>query len=67
MAMVTWLGGANILIAFHNRRVGKPAWSALKSFTFDFTGFNAIEWLAFAILGAVALAFLYLAVSLTPR
>jgi heme/copper-type cytochrome/quinol oxidase subunit 1 len=67
MAIVTWLGGANILIAFHNRRVGKPAWSALKSFTFAFTGFNALEWLVFALLAAVALTFLFLAISLPPR
>jgi hypothetical protein len=67
LAVVTWLGGANVLIARHYRRMGKPAWSGLRPFASPFQGFNATEWLIFAILAAVALGFLVLAVSLSPR
>src|SRR2546426_7199313 len=31
LAAVTWLGGGNILVAYHYKRVGKSAWSAFSS------------------------------------
>jgi len=41
----SWLIGANILVASHYRRVGKPWWSGFKPFAFPFNDFNAREWL----------------------
>jgi hypothetical protein len=67
LAAVTWLIGANILIAYHYKRVGKPAWSGFKPFAFPFRHFNAKEWLILAALAALAFTFGGFAISLNPR
>ena len=67
LAAVTWLGGANILIAYHYKRMGKSAWSGLKPFAFPLRDFNAKEWLMLAALAALSLLFGVLAMSLSPR
>ena len=67
LAAVTWLGGGNILVAYHYKRVGKPAWSGFKPFAFPFRRFNAKEWLILAGLAAITFTFAGLAMSLNPR
>jgi hypothetical protein len=67
LAAVTWLGGANILVAYHYKRIEKSAWSGFKPFAFPFRHFNAKEWLMLAGLAALALTFVGLAISLNPR
>lgn len=67
LAAVTWLGGANILVAYHYKRVGKPAWSGFKPFAFPFRHFNAKEWLILAGLAALVLTLGGFSISLNPR
>ena len=67
LAAVTWLGGGNILVAYHYKRVGKSAWSGFKPFAFPFRNFDAKEWLILAALAVLALMFGGLAISLNPR
>jgi hypothetical protein len=67
LAAVTWLGGGNILVAYHYKRVGKSAWSGFKPFAFPLRNFNAKEWLILAGLAVLALTFGGLAISLNPR
>ena len=57
--MCLWLIGGNVLVAFHYRRRGLPAWSGLRPFDFPFGSFNKWEWLilialAFSSLGIMA-------------
>ena len=45
LAFVTWLAGANLVVAYHYKRVGKSAWSGFKPFASPpFRHFNAKEW-----------------------
>ena len=67
LAAVTWLGGGNILVAYHYRRVGKPAWSGFKPFAFPFKHFNGKEWLILVGLAARTFTFAGFAMSLNPR
>lgn len=67
LAALTWLGGGNILVAYHYRRVGKPAWSGFKPFAFPFRHFNAKEWLVLAGLAALTFTFAGFAMSVNPR
>lgn len=67
LAAVTWLGGANVVVAYHYKRTGKPAWSGFKPFAFPFGQFNVIEWLMLAGLAVLALTFLAIATSLNPQ
>ena len=67
LAAVTWLGGANLVVAYHYKRVGKSAWSGFKPFAFPFRHFNAKEWLILAGLAALALTFAGVAFSLNQR
>ena len=53
LAAATWLGGANVLVAYHYKRTGKPAWSGFKPFAFPFGQFNATEWLMLAVLAVL--------------
>jgi hypothetical protein len=62
----TWLIGANVVVAFHHRRLGKPWWSGFKPFAFPFKEFNAREWLSLLCLAMVALLFGTVALSLGP-
>ena len=62
LAAVTWLGGGNILVAYHYKRVGKSPWAGFKPFAF-----NAREWLILAGLAALAFTFCGFAMSLNPR
>jgi len=52
----SWLIGANILVASHYRRVGKPWWSGFKPLAFPFNDFNAREWLVLLGLLVVSLS-----------
>jgi hypothetical protein len=67
LAAATWLGGANVLVAYHYKRTGKPAWSGFKPFAFPFRQFNAMEWLMLAGLAVLALTFIAIATSLNPQ
>ena len=67
VAVVTWLGGGNILVAYHYKRVGKSPWSGFKAFSFPFRHFNAKEWLILAGLAVLTFTFLALAASVNPR
>jgi len=67
LAAVTWLGGGNILVAYHYKRVGKSPWAGFKPFAFPFRHFNAREWLILAGLAALAFTFCGFAMSLNPR
>ena len=53
----TWLIGANIVVAFHYRRLGKPWWYGFRPFVFPFKEFNAKEWSMLAALAVLALTF----------
>lgn len=66
LAAITWLGGANVLVAFHYRRLGKSAWSGFRPFAFPWKDFNAIEWLVLLALAALTLALMAIATSLNP-
>jgi len=61
LGMVVWLVGANLLMAWHYRRMGKSAWSVLNPFTMPFKDLNALEWMALITLGITALALIGLA------
>ncbi len=63
LGMMVWLVGANLLTAWHYRRMGKSAWSVLNPFTMPFKDFNALEWMVLVALGITALALIGLAVS----
>ncbi len=67
LAAATWLGGGNILVAYHYKRVGKSPWSGFKPFAFPFRHFNAKEWLILAGLAVLALTFGGIALSVNPR
>ena len=67
LALATWLGGANLVVAYHYKRVEKSAWSGFKPFAFPFRHFNAKEWLTLAGLAALALTFAGFAFSLNQR
>ncbi len=67
LAAATWLGGGNVLVAHHYKRIGKPAWAGFKPFAFPYGQFNAIEWLMLAGLAILSSTFGGSAVSLSPR
>lgn len=67
LAAVTWLGGGNILVAYHYKRLGKSPWSGFKPFAFPFTRFNAKEWLILGGLAILALIFAGLSLSISPQ
>lgn len=50
---VTWLGGANILIHFHRKRIGEDLFSESHPFKY----FNAKEWLILVLLLFTSLTF----------
>lgn len=58
LGVVTWVGGGNVLIAFHYRRMGKPWWTGFKPFALAFKDFNAREWLMLLILFVMTMAFM---------
>ena len=62
-AMATWLVGANVVVAFHYRRIGGAWWSGFRPFAFPFKAFNVREWVILAVLAATSLTLLGLAVS----
>lgn len=45
LLVITWLGGGNILLIQHYRRLGKPWWWIFNPLGHRFD-FNAREWLA---------------------
>lgn len=53
----TWLIGANVVVALHYKRTGKPIWSGFKPFAFPFKDFNRTEWGLLVILAVIALTF----------
>jgi len=55
LAMVVWLIGGNLLVAWHYRRMGKSAWSGLKPFAFPFKDFNSRKWIILAALAITSL------------
>ena len=55
LAFLIWFIGANILTAFHYKRVGQSMWTGLLPFKFPFWKFNANEWSILALLLVVAL------------
>ena len=57
LAAITWIGGGNVLVAYHYRRTGKPWWSGFKPFAFPFAHFNGREWLIFLGLLVAAICF----------
>lgn len=67
LAAVTWLVGANVLVAFHYRRLGKPAWSGFRPFAFPFKNFNAREWLILVVLMVISLTFGGIAIFMNPN
>jgi len=68
LAFVTWLAGANLVVAYHYKRVGKSAWSGFKPFASPpFRHFNAKEWLNLAGFAALALTFAGFAYLRNPR
>lgn len=62
LAAVAWLGGGNVLVAFHYRRLGQPWSSGFRPFDFPFSAFNRREWLILALLAVTSLTLLGLAV-----
>jgi hypothetical protein len=66
LAAATCLAGGNVLVAYHYKRLGKPAWLGFKPFAIPFGQFNAIEWLMLAGLAVLSLTFGGIAVSLSP-
>jgi len=61
LAAITWLGGGNLLVARHYRRMGKPPWSGFKPFAFPFKDFNAKEWSILFLLAVLTFVFFGLA------
>ena len=66
LAVLTWLVGGNVLVAFHYRRLRRSAWSGFRPFAFPFKEFNAKEWLVLAVLAILSLTFGAIAISLNP-
>jgi hypothetical protein len=62
LAAVTWLGGGNVLVAFHFRRLGEPWWSGFRPFAFPFSAFSRLEWVILALLAVTSLTLMGLAV-----
>jgi len=58
LAALLWIGGGNVLLYRHRRRLGKKWWQALNPFDPPFKDFNVTEWL---ILGGLVLSSLGLA------
>ena len=67
LAAATWLGGGNVLIACHYRRLGKPWWSGFRPFAFALKDFNAKEWVILAALAFLGLKFAAIALNLGQR
>lgn len=64
LAAVLWVGGGNVLLYRHRRRVGKKWWQALNPFDPPFKDFNTNEWLTLGglvvgsfALGAIAVSY----------
>jgi len=64
---LTWVGGANVLLVFHCRRLGKPWTAAFQAQLLPFRHFNWREWAILAVLAAVSLALGFIALSLKGR
>lgn len=58
LAAVLWIGGGNLLLYRHRRRLGKKWWQDLNPLNPPFKDFNPVEWL---ILGGLVLGSLGLA------
>jgi hypothetical protein len=63
-AAILWVGGGNVLLQMHNRRLGKKWWQALNPVDPPFKDFNTREWLVLGALlvgsmglGALAISF----------
>jgi hypothetical protein len=67
LAAVTWLIGANVLVALHYRRMGKRTGSAFTSFERGFFAFNRAEWTALIAVAALTFLFVAIAVTSSPR
>lgn len=67
LSAVTWLVGANVLVAMHYRRVGKSIWSGFKPFAYPFKDFNRLEWLWLGLLAALALTLVALGIELNNQ
>lgn len=63
LAAVLWVGGGNVLLYRHRRRLGKKWWQALNPFDPPFKDFNTAEWLTLGGLAAGSFALGALAVS----
>ncbi|WP_431098990.1 hypothetical protein [Polaromonas aquatica] len=66
LAAALWVGGGNVLLYRHRRRLGKKWWQALNPFDPPFKDFNTAEWLTLGGLAAGSLALGALAVSYGP-
>jgi hypothetical protein len=63
LAAALWIGGGNLLLYRHRRRVGKKWWQALNPFNPPFKDFNTAEWLTLGGLMTGSFALGALAVS----
>lgn len=59
-----WIGGGNLLIHTHNRRLGKKWWQGLNPFDPPFKDFNTREWIILGVLLAGSMALGIFSVSL---
>lgn len=63
LAAMLWIGGGNVLLYRHRRRLGKKWWQALNPFDPPFKDFNTAEWLTLGGLVAGSFALGTLALS----
>jgi hypothetical protein len=63
LAAVLWVGGGNVLLYRHRRRLGKKWWQTLNPFNPPFKDFNTAEWMTLGGLVAGSFALGVLAVS----
>jgi hypothetical protein len=64
LAGAVWIGGGNLLMYFHNRRIGKRWWQSLNPLTPPFKDFNAAEWSVLVALIVVSLVLVTLGISI---
>jgi hypothetical protein len=64
LAACVWIGGGNVLMYRHTKRMGRSFWSNFNPLKSAFREFNPREWITFALLAAVALALGALAIAL---
>ena len=62
LAVLSWLGGGNLVVALHYRRRGMSIWSGFRPFAFPFGELSNKEWLALMLCAVSSFGFFFLSV-----